>query len=90
MYDHSWDHLHVQMHIQFWLTLENHKWHNSRNKNQQRALLVYQGQQWHRWHNCITFPRAFDLSLINNDVLRDTLDTILLQTHSDQTEVIST
>jgi hypothetical protein len=89
MYDHGWDHPHVQMHIQFWSTLENHKWRNSRNKNQQHALLVYRGQQRRRWHNCVTSPRAFDLSFINDDVLQDTLDTILLQTRSDQTEVIS-
>jgi hypothetical protein len=78
-----------RMHIHFWSTLENHKWRHWRNKNQQCALLVYQGQQCHRWHNCVTSPRAFDLSLINDNVLQDTLDTILLQTCSNQTEVIS-
>jgi hypothetical protein len=82
MYDHGWAQPHVQMHINFWSTIENHKWRNSRNRNQQRALLVYQGQQRRRWHNCITSPRAFDLSIINDEVLRDTLDDILIQMHS--------
>ncbi|KAG6326127.1 hypothetical protein ID866_12962 [Astraeus odoratus] len=43
MQDAGWDQPHVQMHIQFWSAIENHKWHNSTNPNQQRALLTYQG-----------------------------------------------
>lgn len=89
LFDHGWDHSHMQMHIRFWSALENHKWCNLCNKNQQCALLVYQGQQRHKWHNCVTSPRVFDLSLINEEVLCDTLDTILLQTHTNQTEAIN-
>ncbi|KAG6328646.1 hypothetical protein ID866_10443 [Astraeus odoratus] len=43
MQDTGWDQPHVQMHIQFWSTIENHKWHNTTNPKQQCALLTYQG-----------------------------------------------
>jgi hypothetical protein len=89
MYDHGWDQPHVQMHVIFWATIENHDWRNSHNKHQQRALLVYQGQQRHNWHNCIASPKAFDLSIINEDVLCNTLDILLIQARTEQLDVIS-
>ena len=89
MYDHGWDQPHVQMHVVFWAAIENHDWRNKHNKHQQQVLLIYQGQQRCKWHNCIVSPRAFNLSIINEDVLCNTLDTILIQMCTDQLDVIS-
>ncbi|KAG6377817.1 hypothetical protein JVT61DRAFT_14592 [Boletus reticuloceps] len=76
------------MHIDFWSALENHKWRNSQNNHHQRALLTYQGQQHRKWHICITSPRVFDLSVLNEDVLRNTLEDLLMQNKADHMDVI--
>ena len=89
-YDLGWDCPHVQMHVDFWGALENHEWRNACNKHQQHALLVYQGQQRRRWHDTITSVRAFDLSLLNEDLLQSTLDNILIKVRSEQLDVFNT
>ena len=88
-YDLRWDCPHIQMHIDFWGALKNHKWRNVRNKHQQCALLVYQGQQRHRWHDTIMLVRAFNLSLLNEELLRPTLDNILIKMQSEQLNVFN-
>ena len=77
------------MHVHFWSAIENYTWCNLHNKNQQCALLIYQGQQRHKWHNCITSPRVFDLLLINGDVLCEVLDNVLLQMCLDRLDLIT-
>ncbi|KAG6372833.1 hypothetical protein JVT61DRAFT_7253 [Boletus reticuloceps] len=90
MHDSSWDQPHVQMHVDFWSAIERHDWRNSRNKHQQRALLVYQGQQRCWWHNCIASIRAFDLSILNDDVLQTMFDNIMVKAHSERMDMFDT
>ena len=88
-YDLRWDCPHIQMHVDFWGALKNHKWRNVHNKHQQCALLVYQGQQRHQWHDTIMLVRAFDLSLLIEELLRPTLDNILIKAQSEQLDVFN-
>ncbi|KAG1882347.1 hypothetical protein F4604DRAFT_1548436, partial [Suillus subluteus] len=39
---HDWPDNRVDMHIQFWYTLQGHRWHHSPDQLKQRALLLYQ------------------------------------------------
>jgi len=45
MTNNSWQQPHVDMHIRFWANIERHEWHYSLLDSQQRALLIYQGNQ---------------------------------------------
>ncbi|KAG6326063.1 hypothetical protein ID866_13026 [Astraeus odoratus] len=94
MQDCGWDQMHVEMHICFWSTIENHKWHNSLNKNQQCALLTYQGRLQHKWHICITSPHAFDLTIINETQLSEIYNNLASQAsqtqHPDLVHSVST
>jgi hypothetical protein len=64
------------MFISFWRNIETHPWRASRIHRQQRALLVYQAQQHLNWHKTIGSPAAFNLSIINQTTLNNTLNDL--------------
>jgi hypothetical protein len=72
----NWDPSHVNMFISFWRNIETHPWRASRIHRQQRALLVYQAQQRLNWHKTIGSPAAFNLSIINQTTLNNTLNDL--------------
>ena len=72
----NWDPSHVNMFISFWRNIETHPWRASRILRQQKALLVYQGQQRVNWHKTIGSPSAFNLAEINQTTLLNTLNDL--------------
>ncbi|KAH0831392.1 hypothetical protein J3R83DRAFT_14057 [Lanmaoa asiatica] len=72
----NWDPSHINMFISFWRNIETHPWRSSRILRQQKALLVYQGQQRLNWHKTIGSPSAFNLSEINQITLTNTLNDL--------------
>jgi hypothetical protein len=90
MANNGWQKPHVDMHIQFWSNIEHHKWHYSRMDSHQRALLTYQGNQRCNWHATIGGPQAFNLALINEDLLNDTLNKIVLGVSNEHHRLIRT
>jgi len=88
MANNGWQKPHVDMHIQFWSNIEHHKWRYSRMDSHQRALLTYQGNQRRNWHATIGGPQAFNLALINEDVLNDTLNKIVLRINNEHHRLI--
>jgi hypothetical protein len=90
MANNGWQKPHVDMHIQFWSNIEHHKWRYSRMDSHQRALLTYQGNQRRNWHATIGGPQAFNLALINEDVLNDTLNKIVLRVSNEHHRLIRT
>jgi hypothetical protein len=90
MANNGWQKPHVDMHIQFWSNIEHHKWRYSRMDSHQRALLTYQGNQRRNWHATIGGPQAFNLALINEDILNDTLNKIVLRINNEHHRLIRT
>ena len=88
MVNNGWQQEHVDMHVRFWSSVENHEWRYSRVDSQQRALLLYQGNQRHFWHITIGGPQAFNLAIINEEVLADTHNRLVLKINSDQHKLI--
>ncbi|KAG1880939.1 hypothetical protein F4604DRAFT_1922565 [Suillus subluteus] len=66
---HDWPDDQVQTHIQFWTALQEHHWHHALDPLKQQALLMYQSQQWHRWHLTIGTTHGWSLEEINQDLL---------------------
>ncbi|KAG2756751.1 hypothetical protein P692DRAFT_201859668 [Suillus brevipes Sb2] len=50
---HDWPDERINMHVQFWSALQNHRWRHASDHLKQRALLLYQSQQRCRWHLAI-------------------------------------
>ncbi|KAG6380355.1 hypothetical protein JVT61DRAFT_8467 [Boletus reticuloceps] len=88
MVNNGWQQNHVDMHVHFWSNIENHEWRYSRTETQQRALMHYQGNQHRFWHATIGGPQAFNLSLINQDVLSVTHNRIVLKLNNEQYKLI--
>ncbi|KAG6370495.1 hypothetical protein JVT61DRAFT_12014 [Boletus reticuloceps] len=88
MVNNGWQQNHVDMHVRFWSNIENHEWRYSRTETQQRALMHYQGNQRRFWHATIGGPQAFNLSLINQDVLSVTHNRIVLKLNNEQYKLI--
>lgn len=88
MVNNGWQQDHVDMHIHFWSNIENHEWCYSRLDSQQRALLFYQGNQQCFWHATIGGPLAFNLSIINEEVLNNAHDCLLIKTNNEQYKLI--
>ena len=66
----------------------HHEWRYSRLDSQQRALMLYQGNQRRFWHATIGGPQAFNLSIINNEVLADTHSHLMIRVNNEQYKLI--
>ncbi|KAG1753702.1 uncharacterized protein EDB91DRAFT_1012769, partial [Suillus paluster] len=53
MKENDWPNNRTNMFISFWSTLQNHRWCHDFDMHKQRALLLYQAQQWKHWHLAI-------------------------------------
>ncbi|KAJ8589189.1 hypothetical protein M405DRAFT_818456 [Rhizopogon salebrosus TDB-379] len=82
MKENGWPDDRVNMHVQFWSALQNHRWRYSQDKIRQRALLVYQGQQRRRWHLTVGGPLSYSLARINQDLLDETKEELLDQSRN--------
>jgi hypothetical protein len=88
MVNNGWHQDHVDMHVRFWSNIENHEWHYSRLDSQQCALMLYQGNQRRFWHATISGPQAFNLSIINNEVLADMHSCLMIRVNNKQYKLI--
>lgn len=59
----------IDMHIDFWSALQNHRWRLAPDTLKQRALLLYQAQQRREWHLYGNTPHGWSLAKINQKVL---------------------
>ncbi|KAG1901671.1 uncharacterized protein F5891DRAFT_1187126 [Suillus fuscotomentosus] len=69
MRENDWLDDRIDMHVAFWLALQNHRWWHDFNAHKQRALLLYQAQQQRRWHLSIGSSNSWSLAKINQDLL---------------------
>jgi hypothetical protein len=65
----DWPDDRIEMHIQFWSSLQNHRWRHSADPLKQRALLLYQSQQRRRWHLTAGTSKGWSIEEINQDLL---------------------
>ncbi|KIM78776.1 hypothetical protein PILCRDRAFT_10994 [Piloderma croceum F 1598] len=73
----SWPPERIQMMSNFWANLQEHLFRSSGAPFEQKALLLYQAEQHRLWHIAINTPHAgYNLSNINNSLLRDTKDQL--------------
>ena len=66
---HDWPDDRVNMHIQFWMALQSHRWRHAPDVLKQKALLLYQSQQRCRWHLTVGTAQGWSLEEINQDLL---------------------
>ncbi|KAG1748758.1 hypothetical protein EDD22DRAFT_917410 [Suillus occidentalis] len=66
---HGWPTDRIDMHIDFWSALQNHRWRLAPDTLKQRALLLYQAQQRRMWHLHVNTPHGWSLAKINQKVL---------------------
>ncbi|KIK77592.1 hypothetical protein PAXRUDRAFT_166363, partial [Paxillus rubicundulus Ve08.2h10] len=70
MQDQEWREDCIEMHLKFWMALENHPWQHSHSKYSPKALLHYQGQQHCRWHQLVATPKAFSLTELEQELIK--------------------
>lgn len=82
----NWPPKHIQMMSNFWANLQEHPFQSSSVPFKQKSLLVYQAEQRWMWHIAITNPYSgYNLSIINEVLLRDTKEWLFWEEHT-QTE----
>ncbi|KAG1903423.1 isoprenoid synthase domain-containing protein [Suillus fuscotomentosus] len=79
MKDNDWPDDRVNMHIAFWSTLQNHRWHHDFDTHKQSTLLLYQAQQCKCWHLTIGSSNSWSIAKINQDLLNEARETIFNQ-----------
>ncbi|KDQ62029.1 hypothetical protein JAAARDRAFT_54071 [Jaapia argillacea MUCL 33604] len=77
MEDAGWLESRVEMFAQFWGSLQVHPHRSSRDRLDQKTLLVYQGEQRKLWHQAMNSPRGgYNISKINEVVMRKTREAV--------------
>ena len=77
MEESDWPQERVAMLAKFWGNIQVHPFRSSRDPLDQKALLVYQAEQRRLWHLAISSPQgAYNLSCINEDILRSTHEKV--------------
>ena len=67
----------ITMMMEFWSNLNMHPYRSSRDQLDRDALLLYQAEQRKLWHQAINSPgHSYDLSQINEELLRQTKDRL--------------
>jgi hypothetical protein len=67
----------IRMMTTFWSNLQSHPFRSSPDDLDRRTLLLYQAEQRRQWHFVMTTPNAgYDLSAINEELLRDTKERL--------------
>ncbi|KAG1722437.1 uncharacterized protein EDB91DRAFT_1256058 [Suillus paluster] len=72
----DWPDNHIDMHIQFWSTLQNHHWLHSPDQLKQHTLLLYWSQQHHRWYLTVRTLQGWSLKELNQDLLIEAREEI--------------
>jgi hypothetical protein len=73
----DWPPERIRMMASFWSNLQVHPFRSSQDDIDRRTLLLYQAEQRRLWHHAMTAPNAgYDLSVINDEVLRDTKERL--------------
>jgi hypothetical protein len=73
----EWPTERIVMMTEFWSNLNTHPFRSSRDPLDRNALLLYQSEQRKLWHQAINSPgHGYDLSQINEDLLRQTKDRL--------------
>lgn len=73
----GWNHERVHMLASFWGALMLHRFWNSKDPLDRRALLLYQEEQRRAWHQAIPLPDgAWDISILDEIELSRTLDRL--------------
>ena len=73
----KWPPERIVMMGQFWANIQSHKYRSSRDPLDRSALILYQAEQRRLWHVAINSPGyAYDLSQINENLLRETKDRL--------------
>ncbi|KAG1800929.1 uncharacterized protein HD556DRAFT_1534060 [Suillus plorans] len=73
----EWPEDRVRMMARFWMNIQVHKFRSLRDPIAQKTLLVYQAEQRRRWHIAAkSSVGPYDLSEVNEKVLKDTRDRV--------------
>jgi hypothetical protein len=76
----NWPRERILMMSEFWANLQEHPFRSSGAPYKQKALLVYQAEQRRLWHIAIATPHGgYNLSIINDQLLRDTKERLFWQ-----------
>ncbi|KAG1805706.1 uncharacterized protein BJ212DRAFT_1486264 [Suillus subaureus] len=71
----------TRMMAHFWRNIQVHKYCSMQNPVVQKALLAYQVEQCKRWHVAVkTSSGPYDLSLVNERVLKETRERVYWET----------
>ncbi|KAG1731536.1 hypothetical protein EDB19DRAFT_1604358, partial [Suillus lakei] len=76
MKQHEWPKDRVDMHVQFWSALQNHRWRHSFDTLKQRALLLYQSQQRRLWHLTAGGPFGWTIAELNHELILEAREEI--------------
>lgn len=87
MRTHNWPVEQVNMLIQFWSALQQHRWRHASDLLKQHALLLYQLQQRCRWHLSIGTGLTWSLKEINQDLLLEAWEELFNEQREKQTVV---
>ena len=73
----DWPAERIRMMATFWTNLQVHPFRSSQEDLERRTLLLYQAEQWWQWHFAMSTPNGgYDLSEINEELLRDTKERL--------------
>ena len=76
MMQYNWPQDRINMHYQFWLNIQSHRWRTSNDPLAKKALLVYQAEQRQNWHYAIGTPFGYSIAEIKEEVLKRTRDEL--------------
>ncbi|KAG1855953.1 hypothetical protein F4604DRAFT_1685611 [Suillus subluteus] len=76
MQQQEWPEDHINMHIAFWMALQNHRWCHATNPLKQRALLLYQSQQRRMWHLTAGSPHGWSIAELNHELILEAREEI--------------
>lgn len=72
----NWPQDWIDMHHQFWLNIQSHRWRTSNDPLAKKALLVYQAEQRRNWHYAISTPFGYSIAEIEEELLKRTRDEL--------------
>ncbi|KAG0703211.1 hypothetical protein DFH29DRAFT_803757, partial [Suillus ampliporus] len=72
----EWPEDHINMHITFCTSLQNHRWHHAMDILKQRALLLYQSQQHRMWHLTAGGPHGWSIAELNHELILEAREEI--------------
>ncbi|KAI6027163.1 hypothetical protein EDC04DRAFT_2573124 [Pisolithus marmoratus] len=77
MRENNWPKERIDSHIKFWLALESHPWRHGICEISKWALLAYQAQVRHKWHDTLATPHSFNIAHINTTLLTQIRDELV-------------